>query len=138
MQRDSWRYHSQHNYHGFIPGDFRRFTGGQAYDTQGCKPHLSEEFLSEIPKKCKVKPAKKVSLAQYKYSTCYKYNEESGRYLRYYVCDYDGCGRLFNKTWTFLDHVRIHTGEKPFTCDICQRGFAQKGNLNKHKKLHLE
>ena len=29
-------------------------------------------------------------------------------------------------------HMRKHTNEKPFPCHICNRRFAQKGNLNAH------
>ena len=96
----------------------------------------TEDFFFDKPENFRVKEAKKAELSEYKYGTCYKYNKRSGRNIRYYICQYDNCGRLFNKTWNFIDHVRIHTGDKPFKCDICNRGFAQKGNLNKHKKLH--
>ena len=96
----------------------------------------NESFSFKKPDNFKVKEAKKAELSEYKYTTCYKYNKKSGRNLRYYICQYDNCGRLFNKTWNFIDHVRIHTGDKPFKCDVCHRGFAQKGNLNKHKRLH--
>lgn len=33
-------------------------------------------------------------------------------------------------------HIRIHTKERPFKCNICSRAFSQKENLVKHTRTH--
>lgn len=47
------------------------------------------------------------------------------------------CGLLINsKRFNFKQHLKIHTGEKPFTCNICSRSFRQKAHMVKHVTTH--
>ena len=38
----------------------------------------------------------------------------------------------------FEQHMNIHTGAKPFTCNYCGRGFADDGNRRMHQKTTHE
>ena len=49
-------------------------------------------------------------------------------------CSY--CQKGFNKVFDLTQHTRSHTGEKPYQCVICGRGFAQKSNVKKHMATH--
>lgn len=46
------------------------------------------------------------------------------------------CERAFNKNFDLQQHMRCHTGEKPFQCIVCGRAFAQKSNVKKHMQTH--
>ncbi|KAG8173655.1 hypothetical protein JTE90_010541 [Oedothorax gibbosus] len=46
-----------------------------------------------------------------------------------YACD--ACNKIVSKE-TFMRHLRSHTGEKPYKCDVCNLGFASFHNLKGH------
>lgn len=67
--------------------------------------------------------------------TVYKFlNPHTSREKKILKCGFEDCGKLFQKYHNFYDHLRVHTGEKPFECRVagCHQRFSQKSNLTKH------
>ena len=46
------------------------------------------------------------------------------------------CGKGFLRRERYVTHVRIHTGEKPFVCAVCARGYRDTRELRKHQASH--
>ena len=55
-----------------------------------------------------------------------------------YTCNYKGCNKEFTRTWSILDHVRMHEGVRPYVWKFCSRTYTQKGNMIKHMRRHTE
>ena len=46
------------------------------------------------------------------------------------------CGKMFSRAADLRLHMRTHTGERPYKCDICPKAFAQSSHLTKHRRVH--
>lgn len=46
------------------------------------------------------------------------------------------CGKKFKCQSSMILHIRTHTGEKPFECEICHMTFATNSNRRDHMLRH--
>lgn len=65
-------------------------------------------------------------------------NPGTSRMLHRFVCTENKCKKMFTKWHNFLDHINIHSPEKPFICHHqgCNLRFTQEANLKKHLVTH--
>uniref|UniRef100_A0A8C5P7Z2 Zinc finger protein 131 n=1 Tax=Leptobrachium leishanense TaxID=445787 RepID=A0A8C5P7Z2_9ANUR len=93
------------------------------------KSHSTDMFRCEI---CNKKYVREIAWRQH--LTCYHVEESINKKPRtskkIHVCQY--CDKQFDHFGHFKEHLRKHTGEKPFECPNCHERFARNSTLKCH------
>jgi hypothetical protein len=56
--------------------------------------------------------------------------------IRYFDCPLKSCSKNFKRLEHMKRHLRTHTMERPYLCDLCGKRFSRSDNLAQHKKTH--
>ena len=69
------------------------------------------------------------------FNNTYNFNEHVRAHEgKGYPCEY--CGKVFKNVENQKYHVPEHTGVYRFHCDVCQKGYNEKGLFLKHMDTH--
>ncbi|NXE97427.1 ZN652 protein, partial [Menura novaehollandiae] len=96
----------------------------------------SLQHSGEKPFKCEVRLSPHASSSQTRAKTLIWGNilHFLGLPMHFFMCQW--CGKDFNMKQYFDEHMKTHTGEKPYICEICGKSFTSRPNMKRHRRTH--
>jgi len=52
------------------------------------------------------------------------------------ACQFPNCGRTFDRSNLLKRHLKLHSGEARFVCDVCKKSFESGSKLEDHYRRH--
>ncbi|KAI4471598.1 transcriptional repressor ctcfl-related [Holotrichia oblita] len=109
-----------------------RFTYSRNLRYHQIRHHAVTTDIKELKYQCEV--CKKTYLSVCTLQRHMPIHEENTLVAKSNLCEW--CGKNFREKTALNNHIKLHTGYKPFKCSYCDKVFSRKSYVVLHERIH--